>query len=85
MYIQGDLYLVTPPCETTDEDGFCDLDYDDAHRHVVSDARRGGEKRRFPAAFLPHSCDEWVIGGPDELRALIEDAQAVLARMEAGS
>lgn len=29
-------------------------------------------------AYLPHSCDEWVIGGPDQIRALIADLQAAL-------
>jgi hypothetical protein len=31
-----------------------------------------------PVAFLPHSCNEWVIGGRDELLALREDIDAAL-------
>ena len=26
-----------------------------------------------PLAYLPHSCSEWVIGSPQEAKALIED------------
>lgn len=29
-------------------------------------------------AFLPHSCNEWIIGGPDEIRVLIRDLEALL-------
>ncbi len=36
----------------------------------------------FPVVWLPHSCDEWAIGGPAEVRALIADLEAALARME---
>lgn len=35
-----------------------------------------------PVAWLPHSCDEWVIGGPGNIRALINDLEAALAEME---
>ena len=34
-----------------------------------------------PCVSLPHSCDEWIIGGPDQIRDLITDLQAVLAKM----
>ena len=33
-------------------------------------------------AFLPHSCDEWVIGGPEEIKMLIEDLQEVLRKVD---
>lgn len=33
--------------------------------------------------FLPHSCDEWIIGGPQEIKLLISDLQEALKRMEA--
>lgn len=29
-------------------------------------------------AYLPHSCEEWVIGGVAEIKALIEDLTAAL-------
>lgn len=31
---------------------------------------------------LPHSCDSWRIGGPDEVRALIADLIDALNQME---
>jgi hypothetical protein len=34
-----------------------------------------------PFARLPHSCDEWMIGGPNEIRALIADLQEALEAM----
>lgn len=33
----------------------------------------------YPVVYLPHSCGCWVVGGPDNIRALIHDLQAVLA------
>jgi hypothetical protein len=33
------------------------------------------ERKSF---ILPHSCDEWVIGGKEELEQLIKDAQELL-------
>ncbi len=34
------------------------------------------------AIMLPHSCDEWIIGGADAARQLIEDLQALIPEME---
>jgi len=76
MYRPGDLKLLMPPCRQGR-----DCDCDPPHR--VPDARSGGVVRG-QAAFLPHSCDEWVIGGPDEVRALIADLQAALQAFEGG-
>lgn len=45
---------------------------------VIKDA--GGHA----AAFLPHRCAEWIIGGPVEVRALIADLQAALVVLEGG-
>lgn len=28
--------------------------------------------------YLPHSCDKWVIGGPEQARALIADLEKLL-------
>lgn len=33
------------------------------------------------SARLPHSCGEWEIGGPDEVRALISDLQSLARKM----
>lgn len=38
-----------------------------------------------PLAWLPHQCNEWVIGGPEEVRRMIADLQAALAVMEGGA
>lgn len=32
-------------------------------------------------AYLPHSCEEWEIGGPDEVRRLLTDLFIVYTRM----
>jgi hypothetical protein len=31
---------------------------------------------------LPHRCDEWVIGGPDAVRQMIRDLQALLPELK---
>ena len=91
MYRPGDLRLVDPPCEDgyeeCEEEGrrctVCD-GIGEGHVHSLHDYsfRRRGEDRWFPpCAYLPHSCDEWVIGGPDEVRVMIDDLQAALAVM----
>ena len=36
-----------------------------------------------PVAFLPHSCDAWIIGRPDDVRQLIKELEAALELMEA--
>lgn len=33
------------------------------------------------AAYLPHSCDAWVIGGSKEIKALIADLQVALVKL----
>jgi len=33
-------------------------------------------------AYLPHECDEWVIGGKKEVECLIKDLQEILKRMD---
>ena len=35
-----------------------------------------------PTAYLPHSCDEWVIGGRAEVEAMIEDLQEILTKLD---
>ena len=33
-------------------------------------------------AYMPHSCDEWVIGGVQQVRQMIADLQQALMAME---
>ena len=46
--------------------------------------RDGSDDLRFVSdvkpgdVYLPHSCDEWVIGGKEQIEALIEDLNAAL-------
>lgn len=42
---------------------------------------RGVALDRKPMAYLPHSCDEWEIGGPEDVRAMIADLSAALEKM----
>lgn len=75
-YRKGDLQ-VAQRCPQADEDGYCD--HDDDHR-VPMDSRNDYERPKV-AAYLPHSCDEWVIGGPEQVRAMIADLQEALKVM----
>ena len=36
-------------------------------------------------AYLPHSCNQWVIGGKQEVESLILDLQQALKLIEIGS
>ena len=36
----------------------------------------------YPYAGLPHSCGDWVIGGPEQIRQMIHDLQNALAEIE---
>lgn len=77
MYESGLLKVLDPPCDTMDGEGDCD-DWD--HKHKIRDSRSGNGWYMVPdfCVYLPHSCDEWVIGGKEEVEALIRDLQAVL-------
>jgi len=91
MYKRGDVRLVDPPCEDEyeewEEKGEVYADCEgkgEGHVHSLLDCvLRGGDKDRWfpPCAYLPHACDEWVIGGPEEVKALIEDLSAALVQM----
>ncbi len=35
-----------------------------------------------PVVYLPHSCNQWVIGGEEEVRAMIADLQAALETLK---
>ena len=42
----------------------------------------GDDGPRGSVVQLPHSCDSWVIGGVEEIRALISDLEELLGRLE---
>lgn len=48
------------------------------------DAEDVTEEQLRRVAYLPHSCDHWVIGGANEVRAMIADLQIALAALEEG-
>ena len=53
-------------------------DGDDCDCYPVFDAKSDSEKAVRDVAYLPHSCDHWVIGGKDEVRQLIADLQDIM-------
>lgn len=74
MYEQGMLSKPNQCQHEKDENGYCpEWCFDFDRWHSIRD--KDGTKDQF---FLPHSCDEWVIGGVDELRLLVADAMALL-------
>lgn len=70
MYKKGYLKITDIPCNEDYEDGYCD-NIDHCHRLHGSTDR---------AAYLPHSCDEWLIGGKEQIKDLIEDLQEALKK-----
>lgn len=55
------------------------------HDHVLSrEPDESGTALKRPFVYLEPSRDEWIIGGPAEIRQLVGDLQAVLARLEQG-
>jgi len=36
----------------------------------------------YPVVYLEHSCDEWIIGGAEQVQALIDDLTAILAQLK---
>jgi len=74
VYKKGQLQVITPPCESADDDGYCD--YYGEHVHAVNDSSVRSDDplcSRTSGVFLPHSCGDWVIGGEDEIDALVQD------------
>lgn len=50
--------------------------------YSLYDAR--GEKQKLPEGtiYLPHSCQEWVIGGVEQVEQMIEDLQSILLEIK---
>lgn len=42
----------------------------------------GAKHTGFLIAALPHSCDDWLIGGPEEIESLIHDLFAARVKLE---
>ncbi len=83
LYEEGMVKITDAPCETFDyEFGDCE-DYGKGHQHLVPgyDVRRD-KGYNVPVVYLPHSCDSWVIGGVDQIRAMIKDLQKMLTVLE---
>ena len=79
MYTPGLLHVAPAGC-VVDEDGYCDAS---DHDHPADS--RAGYKGLFGGVYLPHSCEEWVVGGPEQIRILIRDLENALARIGPGS
>ena len=45
---------------------------------AVLDWRQDGDRVTGPVVVLPHSCEEWVIGGEPAVRDLVRDLQQIL-------
>lgn len=76
MYKKGDLFVTTKPCESFEPD----INYCDDHESVEHRVYDCKDDREFgvDVAYLPHSCDHWVIGGEVEIKDMIEDLQIAL-------
>lgn len=78
MYQKGELQVLTLACEDAQRNEFgCFID---GHIHSLYDSNDGGECS-IPCVALRHSCGSWVIGGPDQIRALIADLEVALSGM----
>lgn len=53
---------------------------DEGEEPANYDAR--GPRIKVPYVQLPHSCDGWIVGGVDEVRAMIGELQAALRKLE---
>lgn len=82
MYIKGDLKSIEPPCDKMEKEGACYEYHEDftPHVHMLNDSRHG-LNWKASSVYLPHSCQEWLIGGPDQVRELISDLQEALKGM----
>ena len=69
--------FTVPPCDTWDGE-YCDLEFD--HKHTIRDSE---ELLVFGVGtvYLPHSCNEWVIGGAKQVKELISDLQSILEKL----
>lgn len=76
MYKPGDLIVYKPECEL-DEQGQCPHEYEE-HEEPPYDNRARVRAAGPFVAYLPHSCDSWIIGGVPQILALIADLENAL-------
>ena len=81
-YQKGDLKITAPPCGHED----CNGDRECWHTGDVMwvpDARqqKGLKAWKGSGVYLPHSCDEWFIGGRAEVEAMISDLTDALEKL----
>jgi len=76
MYKKHDLTL-TGPC-TEMHDNWDEPPQSNPHFHVYGHF----EAFPYPVVYLEHSCDEWVIGGVQEVQAMIDDLTDILAQLK---
>lgn len=84
-YKKGDLKITIGGCSHSECDGEPECLFTQ-ERFWVHDSReeffRFDDPKKPPeekhGAYLPHSCDEWFIGGREEVEALVADLQKAL-------
>ncbi len=86
MYKKRDLQITTPQCfraiQDQKEDGFAiQYCWYCSRNHSFADSR-SKNTAMHPVVSLPHSCDHWVIGGPEEIESLITDLHLALKAMK---
>lgn len=86
-YTTGDLRLTIQQCGHPGCDGDPEC-WETGGRFWVRDAREAYRREddltcphEKHGAYLPHSCDEWYIGGRAEIEALIADLKKALEDM----
>lgn len=83
MYKPGDLCYAPkcPPDLPCREDGVPDHEHPRDARKPYTKAGQSNPMLHN-VAYLPHSCQEWVIGGADEIKLMIIDLKKMLERIE---
>lgn len=87
-YKKGDLKVTIRGCSYSDCDGETECLFTQ-ERFWVCDSREpffrfddfGKPPYEKQGAYLPHSCDEWFIGGREEVEAMIADLTAALEKL----
>lgn len=81
-YKPGVLMKTTAPCPRDKGRRWC-YSHRKSEQHRFWDSTTdAGDDVEHPAVALPHSCEEWVIGGVEEAKALIRDLQGFVDEHE---